>query len=123
MVERLQSLIAGHGIPILNAVLVAVWLVGTTIALTIQWTTVKHSIESTSADALIRDEKISTRLDSIERSNISRWTRDNQELWCLKTEQKNANWECGDFPSFPYEWWMRPPHGTIKPTEIPPKKD
>jgi hypothetical protein len=107
MVEKLQSML-GHGIPLVNAILVAVWLVGTSITLTLQWATVKSSIAALSADLVVRDERIATRLQFLERDvmmkNLTRWTRENQELWCAKTEQANPPWKCGDLPEMPRDF-------------------
>jgi hypothetical protein len=107
MVEKLQS-IFHQGIPVLNAVLVAVWLVGTSVTLTLQWSTVKSSIVALASDLVVRDERIMTRLEFLERDtmakNLTRWSRENQELWCAKTEQVNPQWKCGTFPEIPREY-------------------
>jgi hypothetical protein len=116
MVEKLQSVLS-QGVPLVNAILVAVWLVGTSITLTLQWSTVKSSIAALSAELVVRDERLMTRLQFLERDtmakNLTRWSRDNHELWCAKTEQANPNWKCGAIPEIPreypksgsLEWW------------------
>jgi hypothetical protein len=107
MVEKLNSIFS-QGVPLVNAILVAVWLVGTSVTLTLQWSTVKSSISRLSADLIVRDERIATRLEFLERDvmakNLTRWTRENQELWCAKTEQANPPWKCGDLPEMPREF-------------------
>jgi hypothetical protein len=115
LVEKLQS-IFHQGVPLVNAILVAVWLVGTSITLTLQWATVKNSIANLSAELIIRDERLMNRIGFLERDtmakNLSRWTRENQELWCVKTEQVNPQWKCGDLPELPksgsMEFWNTP---------------
>lgn len=120
MVEKLQSIL-GQGVPLLNAVLIAVWLVGTSITLTLQWANVKTSISDLSKDQVLRDERLNSRLNFLERDSLlkdlSRWTRENHELWCAKTEQRNPEWKCGEFPSPPAyrsggaEIWNSKPRG------------
>jgi hypothetical protein len=105
-------------IPLVNAVLVGAWLIGTTVTLTVQWVTVRSSQDELKSLITQNGERINARISFLERDvmakNLSRWTRDDQELWCVKTEKANPNWRCGDLPSlipnYPpkagtMEWW------------------
>lgn len=78
-------------VPLLNAVLVGIWLIGTTITLTVQWMSVGTKIENLGKD-------LDRRMAVIEQQNTHRWTIEMQELWCARTEQRNPNWKCGDVP-------------------------
>jgi hypothetical protein len=105
-------------IPLVNAVLVGAWLIGTTVTLTVQWVTVKSSLDVLNTSIIAVGDKVNARISFLEKDfmskNLTRWTRDNQELWCVRTEQANPNWKCGELPSlvpdYPpkagsLEWW------------------
>ena len=118
MVTNKETSIFSVNVPLVNAILVGVWLIGTTVTLTVQWVTVKSSLEVLNTSINAASEKINGRISFLEKDfmakNLTRWTRENQELWCLKTEQVNDSWKCGELPSMiPHyppkagslEWW------------------
>lgn len=103
MEQDKETSIFAINVPLAPAVLVGAWLIGTTIMLTVQWVTVKATLDGLSSSITLMGDKLSARISFLEQDvmakNLTRWTRDNQELWCVKTEQKNPNWKCGDLPT------------------------
>lgn len=108
--------IMGMQIPLINAVLVAIWLTGTTITLTIQWYSIKTQISDINRHLLADREKTSERIAEIEASlvvrTLERWTRLDQQLWCNQTEILNKDFKCAAAPPPPtyhksgsYNFW------------------
>lgn len=110
--DKQTSLLHTH-IPLVTAVLVGIWLIGTTITLTVQWVTIGTKIDALAV-------RLDTRMSVIEQTNLHRWTVEMHELWCARTEQKNVNWKCGDIPRplFPKtgsaEFWKPDHYGAVK---------
>lgn len=103
MSEEATNVSLGNiNVPIMNVLIIGVWIVGTTISIVWQYYNVQSSLTSIGTEVKIINEKLGDRISNIEKEidlrQATGWTRRDHEYWCSKTEQQNPAWKCGSFP-------------------------
>lgn len=86
--------------PVVMAISGAVFLMGITYVATQQFAELKFAIEKLTSkmDTLASD--LAGRIARLEQASGERWSKSDQEYWCVRTEHVNAGngWRCAELP-------------------------
>lgn len=97
-----ETSIKSMTVPIILACTIAVAVAGLTYFGTKELGDIKHSISDLSRDIRSMGNDLTRRVESVERDvevkARDRWTKTDHDLWCLRTEQINKDWRCGEGP-------------------------
>lgn len=86
--------------PVVMVVSVVVFLTGLAVIGTRAFGSIEYAVldMSRKLDSVV--SSMSSRMDRMEARTADRWTRQNHDYWCSKTEQLNSKigWRCADSP-------------------------
>lgn len=96
-----MSRLTGGLMPMVGAtVLIVGAIVPAAMWAAVQFSQIKATLEHLPEQISVSVSPLSVRINALEREiehrTRSRWTRTDQELWCLKTQQLNPTWRCAD---------------------------
>lgn len=95
-----EQSIKNTNIPLLMAVVAAMFLMGAAAAATRQLTGMEYAILDLGRKFDAAVQSVSHRIDRLEGQTQDRWTRTDHEFWCSRTEQINTanGWKCAESP-------------------------
>ena len=90
-------------VPVIMAISAGAFLVAATYAATSQFSDIKHSLDKLVTRIESLSGELTSRVQRLEQGEAERrregWTQRDQELWCARTEQRNAGsgFRCSEF--------------------------